>query len=107
MFLKPFVTGSDFSPYFTTLGLYNQNGDLIAIGKLASAIQNRNDVDITVKVRLDLDGPFGTPTIGVIIYRCGIGNKSEARQQPIFYKNRPDGKYTCNPQGFKKIKSYE
>ena len=59
--LKPFVTGSDFRNYFTTLGLYNPNGDLIAIGKLASAIQNRSDVDITVKVRLDLDGPFGAP----------------------------------------------
>ena len=35
--LKSFVTGSDFKNYFTTLGLYNPNGDLIAIGKLASA----------------------------------------------------------------------
>ena len=32
--LKSFVTGSDFKNYFTTLGLYNPNGDLIAIGKL-------------------------------------------------------------------------
>ena len=46
------------------IGLYNPNGDLIAVGKLASAIQNRSDVDITVKVRFDLDGPFGTPTTG-------------------------------------------
>ena len=65
--LKPFVTGSDFRNYFTTLGLYNPNGDLIAIGKLASAIQNRSDVDITVKVRLDLDGPFGAPSTGSLM----------------------------------------
>jgi len=63
-FLQDFVTGSDFRNYFTTIGLYNPNGDLIAVGKLASAIQNRSDVDITVKVRFDLDGPFGTPTTG-------------------------------------------
>lgn len=62
--LKGFVTGSDFRNYFTTIGLYNPNGDLIAIGKLASAIQNRNDVDITVNVRLDLDGAFGAPSTG-------------------------------------------
>jgi len=62
--LKPFVTGSDFKNYFTTIGLYNPNGDLIAIGKLASAIQNRDDVDITINVRLDLDGAFGAPGTG-------------------------------------------
>jgi hypothetical protein len=65
--MKGFVTGSDFKNYFTTLGLYNPNGDLIAVGKLASAIQNRNDVDITVKVRLDLDGPFGAPGTGSLM----------------------------------------
>jgi hypothetical protein len=59
--LKPFVTGSDFSTYITTIGLYNDYGDLLAIGKLAAPIKNRDDVDITVKVRFDLDGPYGTP----------------------------------------------
>ena len=61
------VTGSDFKNYFTTVGLYNPNGDLIAVGKLASAIQNRSDVDITVKVRMDLDGPFGAPGTGSLM----------------------------------------
>ena len=49
------------------MGLYNPNGDLVAIGKLASAIQNRSDVDITVKVRLDMDGPFGAPGTGSLM----------------------------------------
>ena len=40
---------------------------LIAIGKLASAIQNRDDVDITLKVRLDLDGAFGAPGTGSLM----------------------------------------
>ena len=65
--MKGFVTGSDFKNYFTTIGLYNPNGDLIAIGKLASAIQNRSDVDITVKVRMDMDGVFGTPGTGSLM----------------------------------------
>ena len=64
--LKSFVTGSDFRTYVTTIGLYNDFGDLIAIGKLGSALKNRYDTDVSVKVRFDLDGPFGTPsTLGL------------------------------------------
>jgi len=106
MFLKSFVTGSDFSPYFTSIGLYNKRGDLLAIGKLASAIQNRNDVDISVKVRLDMDGPFGTPqtasageSLPVDIRDLG-NNAPKARQNPTILQRLPDGKFRWNPQGF-------
>jgi hypothetical protein len=85
-FLQPFVTGSSFSPYFTSIGLYNPNGDLIAIGKFASAIKTRPDVDITIKVRFDLDGPFGTPSIGSL--------EPEGRNVTLF--KRADGKYIWN-----------
>lgn len=85
-FLQPFVTGSDFSPYFTTIGLYNPNGDLIAIGKTASAIKTRPDVDITIKVRFDLDGPFGAPSTGSL--------EPEGKTATLF--KRADGKYVWN-----------
>jgi len=85
-FLQDFVTGSDFRNYFTTIGLYNPNGDLIAVGKLASAIQNRDDVDITVKVRFDLDGPFGTPTTGSL----------EPVGRPATITKTKDGKFIWN-----------
>ena len=85
-FLQDFVTGSDFRNYFTTIGLYNPNGDLIAVGKLASAIQNRSDVDITVKVRFDLDGPFGTPTTGSL----------EPVGRPATITKTEDGKFIWN-----------
>jgi hypothetical protein len=85
-FLQDFVTGSDFKPYFTTIGLYNPNGDLIAVGKLASAIQNRDDVDITVKVRFDLDGPFGTPTTGSL----------ESVGRPATITKTKDGRFIWN-----------
>ena len=62
--LKGFATGSNFKPYVTTIGLYNDFGDLLAIGKLGSALKKRNDTDVTVKVRFDLDGVFGTPFVG-------------------------------------------
>lgn len=62
--LKGFVTGSDFRPYITTIGLYNDIGELLAIAKLGSALKKRYDTDLNVNVRFDLDGVFGTPSIG-------------------------------------------
>lgn len=50
-----FVTGSDFAPYITTLGLYDDAGQLLAIGKLAQPIRKRDDVDMNFLIRIDLD----------------------------------------------------
>lgn len=50
-----FVSGSSFSPYITTIGLYNDAGQLLAIAKLAQPIKKRNDVDMNFLIRLDLD----------------------------------------------------
>ena len=52
---RGFVSGSDFSPYITTIGLYNESGQLLAMGKLAQPIKKRNDVDMNFLIRLDLD----------------------------------------------------
>lgn len=51
---KPFVTGSDFSPYVTTIGLYNDLGDLLAVGKLAKPVKRNRVSDTTYVVRFDL-----------------------------------------------------
>ena len=50
-----FVSGSDFAPYMTTIGLYDDAGQLLAIGKLAQPIRKRNDVDMNFLIRVDLD----------------------------------------------------
>jgi len=50
-----FVSSSDFAPYITTIGLYNDFGQLLAIGKLAQPIRKRDDVDMNFLIRLDLD----------------------------------------------------
>ena len=50
-----FVASSSFAPYITTIGLYNDVGQLLAIGKLAQPIRKRNDVDMNFLVRMDLD----------------------------------------------------
>ena len=52
---QSFVSSSVFAPYITTIGLYDNAGQLLAIGKLAQPIQTRSDVDMNFLIRLDLD----------------------------------------------------
>jgi len=52
---QSFVTSSAFSPYITTIGLYDDSGQLLAIGKVAQPIKKRNDVDMNFLIRIDLD----------------------------------------------------
>lgn len=49
-----YVTSSFFNPYITTIGLYNDNYDLVAIGKLSSPLEKRDDVDMNIIVRWDI-----------------------------------------------------
>jgi len=48
-----FVTGSHFTPYITSIGLYDDNSELLAIGKLAQPIKSPKDFDITFTVQFD------------------------------------------------------
>ena len=50
---RPFVTSSYFKPYVTTVGLYDDYGNLLAIGKLNTPIQTPDNVDTTFIVRFD------------------------------------------------------
>jgi hypothetical protein len=52
---RSFVSSSTFSPYITTIGLYNDAGQMLAIAKLAQPIRKRSDVDMNFLIRLDLD----------------------------------------------------
>mgnify|MGYP003111400410 CR=1 FL=1 len=49
-----FATGSFFQPYITTVGMYNNNYDLIAVGKLAKPLPVSLNTDTTIMVNLDL-----------------------------------------------------
>jgi len=53
-YLKDFATGSSFEPYITTIGLYNDNYQLVAIGKLAKPLPNNKDISYTFSVRFDV-----------------------------------------------------
>jgi hypothetical protein len=50
---RSFVTSSDFKPYVTTIGLYNDRGYLLAVGKLSTPIQMPSNMDTTFIVRYD------------------------------------------------------
>ena len=48
-----FATGSDFSPYVTTIGLYNNNNELLAVAKLAQPLETSQTTDTTILINLD------------------------------------------------------
>ena len=50
---QDFATGSDFSPYVTTIGLYNNEYQLVAVGKLAQPIPISLYTDTTFVVNID------------------------------------------------------
>ena len=51
--VKDFVTGSDFRPYMTTIGLYNDRDELLIVGKFSTPIPISSYSDMTVVVRWD------------------------------------------------------
>ena len=57
MNIKSFATGSSFQPYITTIGLYNDKGQLLMIAKPGMAVKNRNDIDLNFHIKIDLDKP--------------------------------------------------
>jgi hypothetical protein len=52
--LKGNVTGSFFSPYVTTVGLYDELQNLLAVGKLAQPLPTSDTTDTTILVNLDM-----------------------------------------------------
>ena len=48
-----FITSSYFSPYFTTVGLYDKDYQLLAVGKLAQPLQSSPTTDTTILVNMD------------------------------------------------------
>jgi len=48
-----FATGSYFSPYVTTVGMYNNDHELLAVGKLAQPLPTSQTTDTTILVNID------------------------------------------------------
>jgi len=47
------VTGRDFRTYITSLGLYNDSNELLAVAKFSQPIPKSSDVDMTFVIKLD------------------------------------------------------
>ena len=51
---EPFTTHSEFRPYVSEIGLYNENSELLIHGKLAKPIRLSDDLETTFIVRFDV-----------------------------------------------------
>jgi hypothetical protein len=49
------VSGPDFQPYITTIGLYNDSNELIAVAKTGRPIPKSAETDMSVVVKLDMN----------------------------------------------------
>lgn len=52
--VKSNITGSTFTPYVTTVGLYNDAQELVAVGKLNRPVPLSQDTDTTFVVKIDI-----------------------------------------------------
>lgn len=48
-----FATGSDFQPYATTLGLYNDDNELLMVAKFGQPVPISLETDMTFLIRYD------------------------------------------------------
>jgi hypothetical protein len=51
--IMSFATGSDFQPYATTLGLYNDNDELLMVAKFGQPVPISLETDMTFLIRYD------------------------------------------------------
>jgi hypothetical protein len=52
--MLPFVTGSTFTPYVTTVGLYNDSNQLLAVAKFAQPIPISSTTDTNFIIKMDI-----------------------------------------------------
>jgi len=51
--LKDFATGSDFHPYVTSIGLYNDENELLMVAKFGKPIMISQETDMTFIIKYD------------------------------------------------------
>ncbi len=53
-FTENFTTHSQFAPYITTVGLYNDNNELLVVGRTSKPIKNDPEMDMSFVLRFDV-----------------------------------------------------
>lgn len=51
---KSLTSDTNFRPYFTTIGLYDEDDQLLAVAKLSNPIKKRKDIDLNIIIRFDM-----------------------------------------------------
>jgi hypothetical protein len=51
--INDFATGSNFQPYASTIGLYNDNNDLLMVAKFGQPVPISVETDMTFLIRYD------------------------------------------------------
>ena len=51
--IAPYVSETDWHPYITTVGLYNEEGQLLVVGKLSKPLKKDKGFDTTLVVQFD------------------------------------------------------
>ena len=49
-----FASGSDFTPYATMVGLYNDNNELLGVAKFSQPLPISPDTDTNILIRMDI-----------------------------------------------------
>lgn len=52
--LKEFAQDPNFTPYITTVGLYNDSNELLAVAKLGQPLKVSNNTDTTIVIKYDM-----------------------------------------------------
>lgn len=51
--LKNNLDNDEFTPYITTVGLYNEENELLAVAKLSKPIKKPKSTDMVIKIKID------------------------------------------------------
>lgn len=51
--LKEFALDNNFTPYITSVGLYNDSNELLMVAKLSKPLKISNNTDTTIIIKID------------------------------------------------------
>ncbi len=75
------ISGSSFSPYITTVGLYNDSNELIAVGKMGQPLPKSPETDTVIITKFDMN--FGVNRLPQG-YDVEIVEEEEVEDEPVF-----------------------
>ena len=75
------ISGSSFNPYITTVGLYNDSNELIAVGKMGQPLPKSSETDTVLITKFDMN--FGVNRLPQG-YGVEIVEEEQEEDEPVF-----------------------